>query len=201
MLAYVFWHRPGDESVAPPDERAGGPPGPAHEMVRGPHVSGPADAYEAALAVFHRALRADPPAGFRGSAALRLDAAPWLEGEGVAYEDWYLVDDWTALGALNAHAASGARAPAHDAVAQASGHGAGAVYALLTGPPVPPSGGRTLWLSKPSGTARAAFHEELARRAGQAWQRQMVLGPAPEYAVVGGVVPWPAAEVRFVAVA
>jgi hypothetical protein len=156
--------------------------------------------YETALAAFHRTLRADPPAGFRGSTALRLDAAPWLGGEGVAYEDWYLVDDWTALGALNAHAAAGGRAPAHDAVARAAGPGAGAVYALINGPAAPPGGGRTLWLSKPPGTPYPAFHEELGRHADQAWQRQMVLGPAPEYAVVGGAVPWPAAERRFEAV-
>ncbi|MGH2946685.1 MAG: hypothetical protein ACRDPC_10590, partial [Solirubrobacteraceae bacterium] len=78
-----------------------------------------------------------------------------------------------------------------------AGPGAGAVYALLTGPAVPPSGGRTHWLSKPPGTAYPAFHAELEREAGQAWQRQMTLGPAPEYAVVGPAVPWPATERRF----
>jgi hypothetical protein len=175
MLAYVFWHRPA--------------------VVAG---------YEEALAAFHRTLAGDPPAGFHGSAALRLEAAPWLPGTGPAYEDWYLVADWTALGALNAHAAAGARAPAHDAVARVAATGAGGVYALRGGPAEPPAGGRTAWLAKPDGVDYPAFHAELERvlaDGGQAWQRQMTLGPAPEYAVVGAAIPWPAAERRFETIA
>jgi hypothetical protein len=153
-LAYVFWHRPAE----------------------------PAD-YENALARFHAALAADPPAGFVASAALRLHAPPpWLPGAGPVYEDWYLVTDWTAVGALDAAAAAGSRAPTHDAVAHASGDGAGALYGLVSGPARPPEGGRTAWLSKPAGVPPAAFHATLA---GQVWRRRMVLGPAPEYAVVG----------------
>jgi hypothetical protein len=175
MLAYVFWHRAATTA-----------------------------GYEDALAAFHRTLATDPPPGYRGSAALRLDAAPWLPGDGAAYEDWYLVEDWSALGALNAHAASGGRAPTHDAVAHSAATGAGGVYALVAGPAAPPQGGRTAWLAKPAGFAYQAFHAELRTTlpsAAQAWQRQMVLGPAPEYAVVGASVPWPAAERRFEAIA
>jgi hypothetical protein len=171
MLAYVFWHRPATTA-----------------------------GYEDALAAFHRTLAGDPPPGLRSSAALRLDAAPWLPGDGPAYEDWYLVDDWTALGALNAHAASGARTPAHDAVAHFAATGSGGVYALIAGPAAPPQGGRTAWLAKPAGHTYEAFHRELERTLAppaQAWQRQMTLGPAPEYAVVGASVPWPAAERRW----
>jgi hypothetical protein len=171
MLAYVFWHRPAATT-----------------------------GYEQALAAFHRTLAEDPPAGFHGSTALRLDAAPWLSGFGPVYEDWYLVADWTALGALNAHAASGDRAPRHDAVARASATGTGGVYALTAGRAELPAGGRTAWLAKPDGVDYPAFHAELDRllaSGGQAWQRQLVLGPAPEYAVVGGAIPWPAAERSF----
>ena len=175
MLAYVFWHRPATTA-----------------------------GYEDALVAFHRTLAGDPPPGFRGSAALRLDAAPWLPGNDPAYEDWYLVEDWSALGSLNAHAAAGARAPAHDAVAHIAASGSGGVYALIAGPVAPPQGGRTAWLAKPAGLAYGAFHAELERilpPAAQAWQRQMTLGPAFEYAVVGAAVPWPATERRFDAVA
>src|SRR5687767_15044541 len=61
VLAYVFWHRPG----------------------------GDAGPYEERLAAFHAALATHPPDGFRGSAALRVQEAPWLPGDGPVYEDWY----------------------------------------------------------------------------------------------------------------
>ena len=91
MLAYVFWHRP-----------AGG---------------ADPEAYEARLAAFHVALAADPPDGFTASAALRVREAPWLPGSGPAYEDWYAVAGWDALGRLNDAAVRGPRARPHDEVA------------------------------------------------------------------------------------
>jgi hypothetical protein len=105
VLAYVFWHRPA------------------------PAVAG----YESGLVAFHEALRAHPPTGFRSSRSFRLDAAPWLAGEGTPYEDWYVVDSWAALGALNLGAVSGARSTPHDAVARLSREGAGGVYAPVRG--------------------------------------------------------------------
>ncbi len=81
MLAYVFWHWP-----APSVDR---------------------DAYAEALLAFHRALLAEPPAGMRGSRVFALDAAPWVPAE-RPFEDWYLLDDFAALGALNEAAVSGA---------------------------------------------------------------------------------------------
>lgn len=152
MLAYVFWHR----------------------------GTGAADAYEAALAEFHRVLAAEPPPGFLRSAAFALDDAPWLPGSGPAYEDWYVVEDWAALGVLNAGAVSGPRAAPHDEVAGRAGKGAGGIYAPLghdgtLGGPV------ATWAPKRAGVSYAEWHERLA---GPAWQRQMVLGPAPEYVVL-----------------
>jgi hypothetical protein len=176
VLAYVFWHRPG----------AGVEP----------------HAYEAALAAFHTALAADAPRGFVGSAAFRPDTAPWLPGEGPAYEDWYAVEDWEALGTLNAAAVSGPRAAPHDAVAFEAGAGAGGVYRLIAGEGL---GARAaLWLPKPDGEPREAFHAALAATGGAVWMRQMVLGPAPEYVVRGGgpvALPWPATRAELAAVA
>ena len=159
MLAYVFWHRPGD----------GGDPA----------------AYETGLAAFHAALAADPPGGFRGSAALRVREAPWLPGSGAAYEDWYAVEDWAALGRLNEAAVRGTRARPHDAVAVRAAAGAGAVYGLVSGPPVL-AAGRTSWLAKPAGLDRDGFHAKLDGPGRSVWMRQMVLGPAPEYVVRSG---------------
>jgi len=142
-------------------------------------------AYEARLAAFHRALG-------RTSAALWRPALPWLAGAGPGYEDWYLVADWAALGQLNLAAVSGARSAPHDAVAALAREGQAGVYAPLHGGE--PVAGDVTWLAKPPGTSYADFHEELGKR--PAWQRQMTLGPAPEYVVEEPEVPWPAARVR-----
>jgi hypothetical protein len=174
VLAYVFWHRPAGD--------------------------GDPDAYEARLTAFHAALAQDPPAGFAGSAALRVAGAPWLPGDGPAYEDWYGVSDWDALGGLNEAAVSGARAEPHDAVAARAGAGAGAVYRLLDGPPELAAGHET-WLGRPAGADREAFHATLAGPGRSVWMRQMVLGPAPEYVVRSGapvVLPFEAQAIAAV---
>ena len=176
MLAYVFWHRPAEDAD-------------------------PA-AYEARLGAFHAALAAHPPTGFHGSAALRVSEAPWLPGTGTAYEDWYAVEDWAALGRLNDAAVRGARAEPHGAVAARAGAGAGAVYGLVSGPPVL-AARRASWLAKPPGGDRGAFHAKLAGPGRSVWMRQLVLGPAPEYAVrsdVPIVLPFEARAIEAAAV-
>jgi hypothetical protein len=164
VIAYVFWHRAAPESAG----------------------------YEERLTAFHAALAAHPPEGFRSSRAFRLDRAPWLDGAGTPYEDWYLVDSWAALGTLNTAAVSGSRAAPHDAVAALAREGAGGVYAPLHA--AEPLAGEVSWLAKPDGMSYADFH---ARLAGQpVWQRQMVLGAAAEYVVERASVDWPAVTVR-----
>ena len=172
----MFWHRPGE--------------------------GGDRAAYETGLAAFHAALAADPPEGFRASAALRVREAPWLPGSGPAYEDWYAVEGWEALGRLNAAAVRGTRARPHDAVAVRAAAGAGAVYGLVSGPPVL-AARRTSWLAKPPGLDRDGFHAKLDGPGRSVWMRQMVLGPAPEYAVrsdVPIVLPWEARAIDAAAV-
>jgi hypothetical protein len=143
--------------------------------------TGAEDSYEAALAAFHRALASDPPPGFLRSAAFAVDRAPWLPGDGPAYEDWYLVAGWAALETLNAGAVSGPRQAPHDAVAGRARAGAGAIYAPL-GHDGALAGATATWAPKPAGVSYAEWHAALPR---PAWQRQMVLGPAPEYVVLG----------------
>jgi hypothetical protein len=170
MLAYVFWH------VAAPDV--------------------PAAEYEARLAAFHAALRAEPPAGLGPTATVALEAVPWLGGA-PGYEDWYLVDDFAALGALDTAAVSGGRRAPHDAAAAVVARGVAGVMGHLAGPPLPAAPAWGAWLSKPAGMAYAAFHAELADAldGASAWQRRMVLGPAAEYCVLAAAplaLPWPA---------
>ncbi|MFL5310271.1 MAG: hypothetical protein ACJ79H_07455 [Myxococcales bacterium] len=151
-LAYVFWHWSAEA----------------------------APAYAERLGAFHRALAADPPPGFRSSRSFAIDGAPWLP-RGAGFEDWYLIDDFAALGALNEAAVAGSRRGPHDGVAALSAGGAGGVYALKAGK----AGNemRSAWFAKPAGMSYQALFERLAPIAerGALWQRQMVLGPAPEF--------------------
>ncbi|MEA2478431.1 MAG: hypothetical protein QOJ07_353 [Thermoleophilaceae bacterium] len=155
MLAYVFWHRP-DGSLEPAE-------------------------YERRLGAFHARLAATSPAGFVRSAAFRVTGAGWL---GDGYEDWYLVDDWASLGLLNQAAVDAVRRPDHDAVAGVAGAGSGGVYAPRAGTLPLGAERAAAWSDKPRGVAYADCEDRLTagRRAGEfaLWQRQLVLGPAPE---------------------
>ena len=103
MLAYLFWHQ------ATADQ--------------------PVDAYEHALLAFHRRLEDVAVPGLVASGTARVQGLPWMTGDG--YEDWYAVDDYSALGILNDAAVDAAHAEAHDLVAVAAGFGAGGLYAPI----------------------------------------------------------------------
>jgi hypothetical protein len=154
VLAYVFWHWPAATVE--------------HER------------YVERLVAFHRAVRAAPPPGFRGSRVLAIEGAPWA-GSSHAFEDWYLVDDFAALGGLNEAATTVALQGPHEAIARLAGGGAGGVYRMLSFGRGVPDVAR--WCSKPAGESYAAFIGRLP--AAEAWQRQMVLGPAPEFCILG----------------
>lgn len=158
MLTYLFWH-----------QRAEGQPHPS---------------YEQALVAFHRRLREVPVPGLLASGTFRVRGLPWLPHDG--YEDWYAVDDFSALGRLNDAAVDAAHVEAHDRVAHAAGFGTGGVYALERGERAAP-GGYCLWLTKPNGVSYPDFREQVALHTGgesvALWRRQMVLGPAPEFRV------------------
>ena len=126
------------------------------------------DGYERAMQAFHTALAR------AGTATFALERAPFADDE-APYEDWYPVEDWAALGALNDFAITGERRAPHDAVAGLSRRGAGGVLRLVEpGPPLPEVR-FAAWLHAPP--------RELPAGAAL-WQRQLVLGPAPEYAVL-----------------
>ena len=123
--------------------------------------------YEERMQAFHDAL------GRPGSVTFRLDSSPFDDAE-PPYEDWYPVADWTDLGRLNDEAISGPRREPHDAVAAMSRKGKGGVYRHIEG---------DLELGHVAFAAWSVTRPD--PEPGQAlWQRQLVLGPAPEYAVL-----------------
>jgi hypothetical protein len=154
MLAYVFVHRPS----------AGTEP----------------SLYLSRLRAFHDALAIAPPSGFLRSWVWSVSDGPL----GEALEDWYLVENWAALGVLNDAAVTGKRQVPHDQVAPLSGTGAGAVYRLIHGAPLP-AGRRRVRVSKPAGTHYEEYEGQLRRAAGTGtiWKRQMVLGPDAEFLI------------------
>jgi hypothetical protein len=160
VLAYVFWHQPGQGIDS--------------------------DVYARAAERFHRSLAHTPPAGLRGSALYRAAELPWL-GVQTGYEDWYLLDDFCAVGVLNEAAVAHGHRSAHDEVASRFGIGAGGMYGLLEGHPDLHCR-QVVWVSRPPGSRPAALGELLGDGMEPAhaslWRRQLVLGPAPEYCLL-----------------
>jgi hypothetical protein len=166
VLAYLFWHRPASGVEQ--------------------------DRYEQALERFHRSLAHSPPSGFHGSAAFRVGELPWLGG-GAGYEDWYLVEDWAALGVLEAAATSHGHVSAHAAAAAYTGTGTAAVYRLLEGSVPLGDASRAVWITaaptrEPVGLGKLLGDGMDAARDGL-WRRCLVLGPAPEYCLLAAELP------------
>lgn len=161
MLAYVFWHwpRPGIAS----------------------------DDYVTRQRAFHEALAARGPMALQASAIWRVTGAPWTPVS-VAYEDWYLLENSAGLDALNAAAVSDALREPHDAAASLAAGGMAALY-TPSGPRVglEPAldGSLAQWFSKPEGMRYGALYQRLGPRLDHLWTRMMVLGPSPEFLLLG----------------
>jgi len=172
MLAYVFWHRPRDV--------------------------GAIEAYEQAQLTFHRSLAHTRPVGMCGSAVFRLAEIPWLDsakdgstiGTG-GYEDWYVLEDFAALGVLNEAAVGHGHRTSHDDVARRHGDGTAGLYELVEGnhrADLLGSAAVAVWVGRPPGSPRPMLGEMLGDGIdpGHAslWRRQLVLGPAPEFCLL-----------------
>ncbi len=159
MLAYVFWHRP----YAGVDKAK----------------------YEAALTAFHVQLSRQPPPGLRAAGSFAVDAVPWLGGRS-GYEDWCLLDGSWAMDPLNAWAVTGERQAPHDGAAKLMEEGHGGLYTLVWGAPALPGNSTATWLTRPRGIdwREALTGIRALQPPVQVWRRQMVLGPAPEFALV-----------------
>ncbi len=175
MLAYLFWHRPAD--------------------------GGSVDAYEQSLSHFHRSLHARPPEGFRGSRSYRTPELPWLAG-GEGYEDWYLIEDYSALGVLGEAAVAAGHRSAHEQAARGMGAGTGGLYRLCEGVAQPQSVRVAVWVTPAKPSPELAVQALLlgdgaGRQAGALWRRELVLGPAPEYCLLGVEAPAGVAPTRL----
>jgi hypothetical protein len=171
VLAYISWHRPASTVDT--------------------------DAYERALEQFHRSLAHRSPNGFRGSATFRAAELPWLSSHvhggsapdvSVGYEDWYLLDDWAALGVLEEAAVSHGHVSAHDKVASLSGVATGAVYRFLEGHAGLDEAHVAVWVARSSGHEHPSLSALLGDGMDPAveglWRRCLGLGPAPEFCLL-----------------
>jgi hypothetical protein len=160
MLAYIFWHVP-LPGISPSD-------------------------YEAALLGFQRDLAKAPPSGFGSCTTSQIFEVPWLNGRS-GYEDWYFVDSSAALDALNEAAVAPLRRDVHAAIASKMDFGHGGLYRHVFGEGQP-LGGRAVWLTRPRGIDYEPVLRGIADGSSgflSCWRRQMVLGPADEFAVIG----------------
>jgi hypothetical protein len=139
--------------------------------------------YEHRQRAFHTALGQSPSAGFINSFSVGMSNAPWT-ASAEAYEDWYLVEDFGALGRLNEAAVSNSRAEPHDLAAAVAAGGNAGVYGLRRGTALRrPQYAQ--WFGKPEGVSYRDFFAQLEpvvdRAGGALWMRQMTLGPAREF--------------------
>jgi hypothetical protein len=183
VLAYLFWHRPRPDCDA--------------------------EQYEERLRGFHRSLAHQPPVGLRSSWSFRVDHLPWLEAPDRGdtapvggYEDWYLIEDYAALGVLNEAAVGRGHRTAHDQAARRVEIGAGGLYALEEGDPQAlGEASLGVWVARVVGSAEPALAELLGDGAVPGrwclWRRQLVLGPAPEFCLLAPEVPAGASPSRL----
>jgi len=168
VLAYIAWHRPADGVDR--------------------------DAYERAVAHFHSSLAHTPPSGFAGSVAFRAPELPWLgpphpEAQPQpGYEDWYLLDSWSAIGVLEEASVSHGHVRAHDAVASTTGVSTGAIYRFSEGNASPGEGRLAVWVTRPPGeehpSIEALLGDGMDPSTAGLWRRCIGLGPAPEYCLL-----------------
>ena len=135
--------------------------------------------YEAGLRTFHEQLARSAPAGFISSNTFRV---------GERYDDWYLIEGSAALDAVNHAAMKDAQGRAHDELARLSADGYGKLYRLASGQPTA-AAGYEVRFAKPAGQSYPDFYSRLdpwTREDGVSlWRRMMVLGPPPEFCLIG----------------
>ena len=116
-----------------------------------------------------------------------MAGSPWIEQGG--YEDWYLLEDYGALGELAGGAVKPIHRSAHDAAAHSSVPVCAGLYGLDDGEPLH---GLSLaaravsWIDRPAGVAIPTLEGMRAspEQGASLWHRQLVLGPTPELCLV-----------------
>ena len=167
MLAYIAWHRPAREVDT--------------------------SSYEQAIARFHSSLAHSPPSGFAGSVAFRAAELPWLAAGASTqpfggYEDWYLLDSWSAIGVLEEAAVSHGHLTAHEAVASKADLSTGAIYRLCEGHARLGDARVSVWITRARGhehpSIEALLGDGMDPATAGLWRRCIGLGPAPEYCLL-----------------
>ena len=158
-LAYVFWHWPRAEV--------------------------PVESYQQKLASFLRTLNSDRPAGLIQALSFRVSGLPWGPHEGNVFEDWYVAENFAALGNLNDAAVAGEVRGPHDSIAKEFMKGAGGIFRLVDGDSRLNDASLATWIEKPIVPSYESYYEEVGKSLGGAkvdlWRRQMVLGPSPQF--------------------
>ncbi|HEX6487305.1 MAG TPA: hypothetical protein VF137_00325 [Candidatus Dormibacteraeota bacterium] len=98
---------------------------------------------------------------------------PWLPG-GEAYEDWYLLEGSFALDIINRAAVTGVMTGPHHGAASLTGSMAAGLYQLVAGEGA--KGETATWLNERPASIEAGA---------SLWRRQMVLGPTPQFCLLG----------------
>jgi hypothetical protein len=167
VLAYIAWHRPAREVDI--------------------------SSYEQAIAHFHSSLAHSPPSGFAGSAAFRAAELPWSAAGASTqpfggYEDWYLLDSWSAVGVLEEAAVSHGHLNAHEAVASKADLSTGAIYRLSEGHARLGDARVSVWVTRAQGhehpSIEALLGDGMDPATAGLWRRCIGLGPAPEYCLL-----------------
>jgi hypothetical protein len=168
VLAYIAWHRPARDVDT--------------------------SSYEQAIAHFHSSLAHSPPSGFAGSVAFRAAELPWLKAGGGSsesaggYEDWYLLDSWSAIGVLEEAAVAHGHLNAHDAVASKADVSTGAIYRLSEGHTRLEDARVSVWVTRGRGhehpSIEALLGDGMDPATAGLWRRCIGLGPAPEYCLL-----------------
>jgi hypothetical protein len=166
MLAYVLWHHPrGEDST---------------RII-----------YEASLLALHEGLHEAKIDGFVDSTTSTVLGLPWLPGADNR-EDWYVVRDWYGIGALSEALHSGRQKVARDLVTHSSSVDGAAIYRLHSGE-CRIDAPSAVWFPKPDGMAYWVMEELMEPLFGThgwgLWQRQLALGPSPEFCFLGEQ-PW-----------